>query len=186
MLDYREARGFIKNGDILLYEGKGLISSIIMKVQKKFSKKRTVKGQYSHAGMVVWWNKRLMVLEAVGKGVFPTPLSRNIKHYKGRITIWRASVSDSQRHKIIVFAQMEIGKEYHTLRLVLMFWKLIFGGADKKDEFRAENKLVCSQYVAAAYNVGGCDLRRNLADRFTKPNDIADSPETRCCGTLKE
>ena len=51
---------------------------------------------YSHAGLAVWWNERLMVLEAVGKGVVVTPLSANVRGYHGDVE-WFTSVDDDRR-----------------------------------------------------------------------------------------
>ena len=136
-----------------------------------------------------------MVLEAVGKGIVCTPLSRNIEHYKGKVYWYTTTqlytygtkwTEEGKRQRIVEFAQMELGKEYATWKLVLYGWKLLWGkDLDKKDKFRAENKLVCSQYVAAAYNYVGMDLKEGLADRFTKPSDIAKSPKLKMMGIIK-
>ena len=178
-LDYDLLRLKIKNGDILLYRGSGVISWLIKKVTGS---------EYSHAGIVVWWNKRLMVLEAVGKGIVCTPLSRNIGHYKGEVH-WYSScrpLPNGARGRIVQFAQMELGKEYATWKLVLFGWKLLLGkDLDKKDEFKRRNKLVCSQYVATAYNYIGIDLKEGLSDRFTKPSDIAKSKKLIKVGAIK-
>lgn len=185
-LNYNDIRLQIKNGDVLLYQGSGLISWLIKKVTGS---------KYSHAGIVVWWHNRLMVLEAVGKGIICTPLSRNIGHYQGEVHLYTARemyqkgdpwTERGKRQSIVEFAQMELGKEYATWKLVLYGWKLLWGrDLDKKDKFRTSNKLVCSQYVAAAYNIVGVDLKEGLADRFTKPSDIAKSKKLEMVGAIK-
>ena len=73
---YQDLRTEIKTCDILLYQGKNWFSRAIRWV---------IGSPYSHAGIVVWWNDRLMVIEAVGKGVVVTPLSQNLSHYKGPV-----------------------------------------------------------------------------------------------------
>ena len=167
--EYQEIRNTIKNVDILMYQGTSLISRIIRKLTRS---------EYSHAGIVAWWNERLMVMEAVGKGVIVTPISNNIKNYKGKIHLYSAKIpiSPDERLKMLQFAQLELGKEYATWKLILFGLKIIFKeDIDKRDELKRENKLYCSHYVAQIYNSGGHDLKKGVSDRFMRPEDIAKS-----------
>lgn len=168
---YNEIRYSIKTCDILLYKGTHWLSKII---------RWATKSPYSHAGIVVWWNNRLMVMEAIGKGVIVTPLSQNLKHYKGEVHLYNVEpglIYDSIRDMMLKFAQQELGKEYARWKMILFGIKILLSkDLDKKDELKRANKLYCSHYVAQIYNAGGYDLKRNKADRFMSPNDIAKSP----------
>ena len=167
---YEDIRSQIKNGDVLMFKGRYLHSSII----------RWLMGSpYSHAGIAVWWNRRLMVMEAVGRGVGILPLSRKIGSYRGDVE-WFCSkkeIPERDRLTMILFAQEELGKSYARWREILFGWKILFRrDLSEKDELRRENKLYCSQYVAQIYNSIGLDLKKNREDRFMSPRDIAKSP----------
>jgi hypothetical protein len=170
ILRYDEVRGQIRNGDVFMYKGKAIFSSII----------RWVTGSpYSHAGMAAWWNERLMVMEAKGNGVVASPFSRSVGHCKGGVE-WLTCVkeiSDEDRLRMVVFAQEELGKSYGRWKAILLGIKTLFErDLDRRDRLRAENKLFCSEYVARIYNSIGLDLKKQRSDRFMKPVDIANSP----------
>ncbi len=179
---YQKYREQFKNGDILMFKGEGLLSSII---------KWKTKSEYSHAGIVAWWNDRLMVLEAIGKGVETRPISYALKHYHGSIDYFRskdeAGIKDADRSKMISFAQEQLGKEYAKRHLVKFFFKLLFNAKlSKKDKSGPVSKFFCSQYVSAIYQKAGFDLKMNLSDKFTSPNEIASSPLLEKVGEIKE
>lgn len=168
-MNYYAFRNQINDGDVLLYKGTSLLSKIICFFTKS---------EYSHAGIAVWWNNRLMVLEAVGKGVILTPMSKNLKHYKGTVHWFtsKKNISYTKRLNMVRFAQQELGKEYSKWRLVVLGYMLILRKSrDERDKFREENTLVCSHYVAQIYNYGGEDLKEGVSDAFTLPDDISKS-----------
>ncbi len=177
-LDYGQSRSHIKNGDVLMYRGRSIESRII----------RLVTGSpYSHAGLAAWWNDRLMVLEAVGKGVIVTPISRNIRSYSGRVE-WFTSVDeipDDQRLRMVEFAQRELGKEYALWRAMILGLRVLFQrDIESKDQLRREERLFCSHYVSETYNSIGRDLKKGVSDRFMSPGDIAASPLLKRMGVL--
>jgi hypothetical protein len=178
ILDYGLNRSEIKDGDVLLYRGRSLASRIIQIVTGS---------TYSHAGLAAWWDDRLMVLEAVGKGVVVTPISRNIRSYSGSIE-WFTSVEDipkNQRLQMIRFAQRELGKEYALWRTVLLGIRVLFQrNLKSRDRLRREERLFCSHYVAESYNSIGMDLKKGVSDRFMSPGDIAASPLLKRMGIL--
>lgn len=178
-MNYELYRNQIKDGDILLYKGKSLLSKAI---------RLLTKSEYSHAGIAIWWKDRLMVLEATGKGVFPIPMSKNLKHYKGIVHCFTSKkyIPQVKRTKMMHFAMEEIGKEYSKWKLVVFGYILIFGkNKDKRDEFRKTNSLVCSHYVAQIYTYSGEDLKKGVSDAFTLPEDIAKSDKLTYKHTLK-
>ncbi len=169
-IGYDLVRPQIKNGDVLMFKGKYRSSFLIRWLTKSV---------YSHAGMAVWWNERLMIMEAVMSGVRVAPLSRNIYQHKGNVEWFscKKETSEEDRLKMIIFAQEELGKSYARWKAVLFGVKVLFKrDLSEKDELRMENKLFCSQYVAQIYNSIGLDLKKNREDRFMSPEDIAKSP----------
>ncbi len=168
-ISYDAIRPHIKSGDVLMFTGKYWISAII---------KLLTHSSYSHAGIVAWWNKRLMVMEADSKGVVVSRLSSKLDKYKGEVEwyVCRKEISDEDRKKMVDFAQEELGKSFAKWRALLFGWRVFFKKSlSKKDEFRRSNKLFCSHYVAEIYNHIGIDLKKNREDRFMSPRDIANS-----------
>jgi hypothetical protein len=170
ILKYDEVRLQIKNGDVILYTGKKIFARLISWLTRS---------PYSHAGIAVWWNERLMVMDAVMRGVTIAPLSRNIFQHKGNVEWFscRKEITEEDRLRMVIFAQEELGKSYARWKAVVFGLKMLFKkDLSKKDELRMENKLFCSQYVAQTYNSIGFDLKKNREDRFMSPGDIARSP----------
>ena len=170
MLRYDEVRLQIKNGDVIMYAGKKTLSKLISWVTRS---------PYSHAGIAVWWNERLMVMEAVMRGVTIAPLSRNIFQHHGNVEWFscKKEISEEDRLKMVIFAQEELGKSYARWKTMLFGLKILLNrNLSRKDQLRMENKLFCSQYVAQIYNSVGLDLKKNREDRFMSPGDIAKSP----------
>jgi hypothetical protein len=179
-LEYSEIRRQIHNGDVLLYEGFNLASRLI---------RWATRSRYSHAGIAVWWNDRLMVMEAVGNGVSVTPMSNNVRHYHGHVKWYstREPIPENKRLEMVRFAQEELGKEYALWKAFLLGLAVLFKrNKDKKDDLRRENKLYCSWYVAQIYNAISLDLKKGVSDRFMTPQDIARSPVLMLKGTLKK
>lgn len=170
ILKYNEVRLQIKNGDVIMYTGKKIFARLISWLTRS---------PYSHAGIAVWWNERLMVMEAVMRGVTIAPLSRNIRQHHGNLEWFtcKREISDEDRLRMVIFAQEELGKDYARWKAVLFGLKILLNrNLSRKDRLRMENKLFCSQYVAQIYNSVGLDLKENREDRFMSPGDIARSP----------
>lgn len=179
-LQYSRTRLQIRDCDILLYRGRSWESRLI----------RLVTGApYSHAGLAVWWNDRLMVLEAVGRGVVATPLSANVRRYDGRVELFTSveEISPADRTRMVEFAQRELGKSYGTMQAILLGLRRLLGNrGGEGDSWRRARKLICSQYVAGVYTQAGRDLTAGVSDRFTAPGDIALSPLLRRLGNLRQ
>ena len=184
VLRYDRVRREIKNGDILLYKAKGLLRSGFVPTLVQL----VTRSPYSHAGLAAWWNERLMVMEAIGKGVIVNPLSLSLERYHATVEWWccREEIPDEKRLEMILYAQKELGKSYAAL---LAFWFMIemlfIGNFDKNDCFREETSFYCSQFVAQAYNKVGLDLKKERSDRYMSPDDIARSKLLVYQGTLQ-
>ncbi len=179
-IDYDKSRSEIKSGDVLMYQGRTLPSRII---------RWATGSRYSHAGLAAWWNSRLMVMEAVGRGVVVSPIPQNIRSYHGRVEWFTSTeqIPDVQRLQMVEFAQRELGKEY-------ALWRTLFFGIralcqrdlQSKDKLRREERLFCFHYVAETYNAIGRDLKKGVGDRFMSPGDIAASPLLKRIGVLRK
>jgi hypothetical protein len=178
-LPYSDVRQTVASGDVLLYEGETFFSWII---------KKATRSRFSHSGIAVWWNERLMVMEAVSRGVVVTPLSASVGQYKGHVH-WYTSkrlLGEGDRKRMIIFAQEELGKEYALWKAVWLGIRLVFNWKpEQRDELKREQKLFCSAYVAQIYNSIGMDLVPGLSDISVVPEDIARSPELIHHGVLK-
>ena len=93
ILNYNDFRSQIKNGDVLLYDSAGWMNRYIIKP--------LLKTKYSHAGSAVWWNDRLMVMEAVPAGIRLMPLSVNVENYYGSVDLyrWSEQINDKKRNR---------------------------------------------------------------------------------------
>ncbi len=179
-LPYEDARSSIRDGDVLMYRGRNIPSRVIQ---------WATRSRYSHAGLAAWWNGRLMVLEAVGRGVVVTPLSANVRHYHGDVEWFTCmeDIPDADRHRMIEFAQQELGKEYAHWKAIILGLRILFlKGEKQRDELRRARQLFCSQYVAEVYNSVGKDLKTGVSDRFMSPADIASSPLLKRSGALRK
>lgn len=177
---YKDIRTEIRNGDVLLYRGRSLQSRIIMFLTRS---------RFSHAGISVWWNDRLMVMEAIAKGVVVRPLSQSVYEYHGDVEWFtsRDEIPEEDRQEMVRFGQQELGKEYATWKAIRLGLRIFFSQSiEKKDALRRERRLFCSYYVAQIYNSIGRDLKRGVSDRFMTPADIAASPLLKHVAVLRE
>lgn len=176
-----EVRDEIKNGDVLLYSGKKPIALLIRLITWS---------RYSHAGIVVRWNDRLMAMESIWPMVILNPLSFSLERYKGGVD-WCSCIDeipDDRRLEMIRFAQKELGLRYSLLKLFAFLFMIFFKRKTTEEDRlkRYETQLTCSEYVARTYNSIGLDLMKHKADRFTTPKDIANSPLLGRKETLKK
>jgi len=163
-VSYADYRDQIQNCDILLYKGTSLVSRLI---------RWKTKSEYSHAGLVVGWDERLMTVEATGKGVYPIRLSKKIEKYHGSVELWRFNLPtfDADLYDMATFAKDEIGNEYPK------WWDLLkfLGAPNRNDKFKLNQFIeMCAQLVARTYNYKGYDLVEGLSDEYTTPQALID------------
>jgi hypothetical protein len=174
LLHYGGIRGKIQDGDILLFRGKSWISRVICRVTGS---------PYSHAAIVAWWSDRLMVLEAVGKGIVVSRMSVVVNQYSGKVELWTTD-EKLVRTEVIRAAQRLLGKRYSLSKLVRNFARLVLGRPrhDEADPDAPPADFVCSEFVSRVWRAGGIDLVKDAPDVYTKPSDIAKSPRLRKVG----
>lgn len=176
---YPDVRAQIQDGDVLLFQGMHWTSRII----------RWGSGSaYSHAGVALWWGPRLMVVQAVGKGVEAVPLSVAVDHYSGQVD-WFSPLPEVRgrlnRELLVSTALDEVGKPYAhgpLLRLARMMWN---GRVRKyRDPKKAAAAYFCSQLVSRCYRLADVDLVPGRADAHTSPGDLASCGQLALRGVL--
>jgi hypothetical protein len=178
---YSEIRKEMKDGDILLFRGNGVLGKLI---------KWRRKSAYSHAGIVSWWKKRLVVIEAVGKGIIVSPLSKEVKKYDGGIDYFRPTddISKEKRKEMIHIAQLQLGKEYDVWGLLKLSWKMLWNKPleNNFDEKTIPSKFFCSEFVAFLYEKIGHDLLPNEDILNSSPEFLAKTKSLEKIATLKK
>lgn len=174
LVHYAGIRREIRDGDILLFRGKSWISRII---------RRVTGSPYSHAAIVSWWDDRLMVLEAVGKGIVVSRMSIVVQQYSGKVELWTTD-EKLVRTEVIRAAQRLLGKRYSPYKLVRNLARLVFRRPrhDEVDPDAPPDDFICSEFVSRVWRAGGIDLVKDSPDMYTKPSDIAKSPRLRKVG----
>jgi len=182
IISYDDIRSDIKNAEVLLYRGTDIVSRGI---------KLLTGSKYSHAGLVVWWNERLMVLEAVGNGVVAMPLSENLKHHHGAVDYYRCTetIDDSRRLDMVIFSQEQLGKKYAFFQMAIFGFKLLFRMKMSSRERRANGaygQFFCSEYVSATYLTQRIDLAASLSPQYTSPDALSKSDKLTLVGVLRK
>jgi hypothetical protein len=192
-----EACHLIKEGDVVLFRGKGLVSKVIQ---------RLTQGRYSHVGLASWHHNERDILELVEfrewKGGRTTNFERQIEKYDKQIDIYRPispkKVVTFDQHTLkfleddvpykphdVTFEMRQMtGLPYGFARIWWMARFHMFGlrfiindpsiYIDKPTEDIIYP--VCSTAVATCFSRHGYDLIHNMSDERTSPSDIARSP----------
>ena len=177
-VEYKNARLDIKTGDVFLYQGRTFWKpgvGQIAWITRLFTRSR-----YTHAGLAVWWDDRLMVIESIGRGVTLNPCSMSFARHKSDVEWFRydGDISDETREALIAHAKDHLGKRF-------AFWKAFVALVKKAlrfppkffDKYEREDRFYCSHFVASLYNSVGKDLKANHADPDMTPRDLAESPK---------
>ncbi len=182
MVRYRTARSQIRDGDLLLFRRRGLISI-------------AGRGDHSHAAKAAWWGDSLFVLEVRElHGGRAVTLSSQVERYPGRIDVYRTNPQNRWPEYDAAGATSVMrrlaGCRYGyagvasaaLLHLPVVRW---FVAADVYDGDPPRRPPFCSQACAISDRVGGgVDPVPHLADRLTLPADLARSPFYRYLFTL--
>lgn len=199
LVPYSKATPHIKDGDVLLFRGKGLISHIIM---------REGRGDYSHVGYATWAGDVLEIVEfrefKGGRGV---ALEVEVENNPGIIDVYRPTsivemnyfngnevVSErfaTNAKSAANSLRKSTGRAYGWGSLWLaslrhMLFIRWFMKNPKEDLFNPKSPTYCSQAVAMHWRLSNTfilkdgtmapmDLVPNLPDWLTEPSDIARS-----------
>jgi hypothetical protein len=168
---YSDIRSQIRTGDILLFQGSSSLSRVI----------RWGSGSdYSHAGFAAWWDGRLLVFQAAGRGAEVLPASSAVDAYDGQVD-WFALDDEHHarvdRHLLVTTAVTLLGRSYARrglLQLMLRMARGRFRGLP--DPKVCPDAVFCSQYVSYCYRQAGLDLVEGTDDGSTSPADLSHSP----------
>lgn len=182
LVRYREVRRLIRNGDLLLYRRRGLISI-------------AGRGRHSHAAKAAWWGEDLFLLEVLQfTGGRAVTLSSQVERRPGRWDVYQTNPEKRwpqyDRAGATRFMRRLCGCDYGyrgvavaaLLHLPVVRW---FIKPNVDDEAFDRRPPFCSHACAMADRIGGgVDPVKHLADRLTEPADLARSPFYRYRFTL--
>ena len=172
-LPFHLAAASIRDGDLLLYRRRGLISI-------------AGRGDHSHAAKAAWWNGELFCLEVrEWHGGRAVTLDSQVRRFPGRIEVYQANPGDRWPEYDRAGATRAMcrlaGCPYGywgvaTAALVHLPLVRLLVHADVRDDSTPERPPFCSQACAMSDRVGGgVDPVAHLADRMTLPADLAQS-----------
>ena len=178
-LGYAQARPSIQTGDVLLFQGTTWLSRFI-----RWGSRST----YSHAGIAVWWEERLMVIQSANRGCEVLPASTAVDRYDGQVDWWQpddGTRAELDLHLLVDGALEELGKPFAVLPLVALVARM-FRGRDEgnPDDGGGPPSYFCSQLVSRCYRKAGVDLVPRRADADTSPGDLARSGRLLLRGVL--
>jgi len=180
-MKYEDIRNSLKTGDIVLFSGKGNISTGI---------KYATRSRWSHVGMVLvlpeydftclWESTTLSDIRDVSgvlrRGVQLVPLSDRIQQYRGEIAFRKllVNVPDDSILKLMILRKELRDRPYEKNKL-----ELIRAAYDGPFGANAEDlsSLFCSELVAEAYQALGLIDEREPSNEYT-PADFADRRTT--------
>jgi hypothetical protein len=177
LVNLSEANGEIRDGDLLLFRGRGCIARLIGVAGRS---------EYTHAGRAVWWGKDLFCCEVRElKGGRAVTLESQVRRFPGAIDVFEANPSarwrEFDRRGAVRFMRRLAGCDYGYRGVLLAalrhvpLWRFLVR-PDSDDQRIAEQPPFCSQACAMADRVGGgVDPVPHLADRLTEPADLARS-----------
>ena len=181
-----EVTGQIKDGDLLLFRGRGAIARLIAVAGRS---------DYTHAGRAVWWGNDLFCCEVRElKGGRAVTLASQVAKHPGLIDVFEANPGarwrEFDRRGAVRYIRRLAGCDYGYRGVWLAalrhlpVWRL-WMRADGDDRRVAAQPPFCSQACAMADRIGGgVDPVPHLADRLTEPADLARSPFYRYRFTL--
>lgn len=176
---YSEIRNELKTGDLVLFSGKGAISTGI-----KFA---TLCG-WSHVGMVltlqqydfvtIWESTTLSDIadldsRELRKGVQLVPLSARVNQYKGEIAVRQldqVSFDDDDVRNLMQLRREVSGKRYERSQMELI--KAAYDGPFGHNE-EDLSSLFCSELVAEAYQRLGLISEDKPSNEYT-PSDFSE------------
>ncbi len=174
LLPLDEARTAIRDGDLLLFRRRSLISI-------------AGRGEHSHAAKAAWWGDELFCLEVrEWHGGRAVTLASQVKQYPRRIDVFRANAHgrwpEYDRTRATDFMRRLAGCDYGyaaVLAAAMLHLPVVRLAvrAEVNDSAIDRRPPFCSDACAMADRLGGgVDPVPHLADRLTEPADLARSP----------
>jgi hypothetical protein len=176
----------IRNGDLLLFRGRGLVARLIGVAGRS---------EYTHAARAVWWGDDLFCCEVRElRGGRAVTLASQVRKFPSAIDVFEVNPSNRwreyDRRGAVQFMRRLAGCDYGylgVLRAALRhapLWRFLVR-PDSDDKRASDQPPFCSQAATMADRIGGgVDPVPHLADRLTEPADLARSPFYRYRFTL--
>jgi len=179
---YPEVRELIRDGDLLLFRRRGLISI-------------AGRGRHSHAAKAAWWDGDLFLLEVIERhGGRAVTLSSQVRRWPGRYDVFETNPDDRwpryDRAGATRLMKRLCGCDYGYAGVAvaaLLHLPVVrcFVRPEVDDRATDRRPPFCSHACAMADRLGGgVDPVEHLADRLTEPADLARSPFYRYRSTL--
>jgi len=163
-------RAKMLTGDVLLFRGNGLLPWLI---------RLATHSDYSHAGLLFRYDGRVYCLEAVGKGVRLSPVSRLLDHYPKGIFYCGLGAEETARETALGFGFQQLCLPYDVFGLVRFALALIFA---RRRPVEPDNRWFCSELVAA-YRFSGFPLTDELPC-YVSPVDLINGHKLELRGRL--
>jgi hypothetical protein len=181
-----EAVDDIRDGDLLLFRGRGAIARLIGVAGRS---------EYTHAARAVWWGNDLFCCEVRElRGGRAVTLESQVRRFPGLIDVFEANPQarwrEYDRRGAVRFIRRLAGCDYGYLGVFLAALRHLplvrcFVRPDSDDQHASVQPPFCSQASTMADRIGGgVDPVPHLADRLTEPADLARSPFFRYRFTL--
>lgn len=186
MVTLTQCEGRIRDGDLLLFRGRGWVSWLIGVAGRS---------KYSHAAKAVWWDDLLFCCEVREfRGGRAVTLASQVQRRRGLIDVfeanpggrWREYDSRASSRYMRRLAGCDYGYwgVFKTALQHLPLWRCLVRPNMNDQQWTSEPPF-CSEACAAADRIGGgVDPVPQLADRVTEPADLARSPFYRYRFTL--
>lgn len=180
-IPYSQAKSLIKEGDVLLFQGKGMLSWLI---------KRYGSGVHSHVGIAHWDGNHLQCVEfREFKGGRSISLTSQVDENSADIDVFRAAktieyddikyeLTDMVASKITSILILLTGLPYgwkNIWKLVKHYTPLLRLAPQNIKDDDPTKVFVCSTAVAYAYRMAYVDPVPYLADTAVAPADLARS-----------
>jgi hypothetical protein len=176
----------IRNGDLLLFRGRGLVARLIGVAGRS---------EYTHAARAVWWGDDLFCCEVRElRGGRAVTLASQVRKFPSAIDVFEVNPSNRwreyDRRGAVQFMRRLAGCDYGYLGVLQAalrhapLWRFLVR-PDSDDKRASDQPPFCSQASTMADRIGGgVDPVPHLADRLTEPADLARSPFYRYRFTL--
>ena len=194
VLDYREARSLLQDGDVLLCSGNGVFSQMIQQATDSI---------WSHAALVLRLDSidRVMLLESVEPvGVRTVRLSKYLDNYRndgqpypgGMAVIRHRHFADRvDKTRLAALAQFAVDRFGHPydrediakIAARIMSSKFKFT-EEQLEKIRPNEEYICSEYVARCYEQVGIRVHQRN-EGFVAPSDFAADPDFELVAVLK-
>jgi hypothetical protein len=145
--EYYNIRNQIKNGDVILYKGKNIISKLIRFFDKSY---------YDHCGIITTISGRFFTIDIINSSYHFVPLSRRMKQYEEFCILRSVNKNHEQISNAVNFI---VDKFERDIKFdILFFLKTLFFKRTGIDLFRVErkNRIICSklcQYFFAKLDI---------------------------------